>query len=265
MSPVGVAARFGRLLAAEWRKLWSVHAMAAALVAMPPVALLFSWFFSYDAGVGYAALSDADKAAFDPTAISLQSHLVAQLVVGILGVLAVTTEYSSDMIATTAIAVPRRGVLFSAKATVITAVTALVGTVSAFLSFWLGQAVIGARGAPAAALGDPHVARSVIGMGLYLAATALLGLALGTLLRSSAAAIGLIGAAVLIIPALSQNLPAAAAGVIARFWPSLAGSQIMTVVLDPGLLEPWAGFALFLATVAAITVSAWIAFRTRDI
>lgn len=256
---------FARAVAAEWRKLWAVRSVAATLVSLPVVALLFAWLFSNGGGRGYADLSPADRAAFDPTAISLQNHLMAQLVVGVLGVLAITVEYGTGLIATSVTAVPRRGVLFTAKICVITAASLVVGTVTALLSFWLGQTIIGGYGAPTASLSDPHVVRAVIGMGLYLGLVALLGLAVGTLARSTAAALGIIVTAVLILPALSQNLPTSIAAGIARYWPSQAGARIMTVHTDPALLGPWSGFALFLAVVAAVVLAAHLAFRTRDI
>lgn len=257
--------QFGRALAAEWRKLWAVRVTSMTVVSLPFVALLFAWLFSDGGGRGYADLIGAERIGFDPTAISLQSHLMAQMVVGILGVLSITTEYSTGSIGTTAVAVPRRGILFAAKATVITTVALLAGTVTAFSSFWMGQVVIGSYGAPTANFTDPSVLRAIFGMGLYLALTSLLGLAVGTLLRSSAAALGTIVTAVLILPALSQNLPATVANVIARYWPNLAGSRIMTVVADPAFLTPWGGFSLLLAAVAVVTASAYVAMRIRDI
>lgn len=252
-------------LANEWRKLWSVRATAATLVALPVVSLVFSWMFSDGGGRSYGSLSPAERLAFDPVAISLQSHLMAQMVVGILGVLSVTTEYGTGMIANTAIAVPRRGVLLLAKTLVTFLVTLAAGTATAISSFILGQVVLGGHGAPTALLTDPLVVRAVVGMGVYLAITSVLGLAVGVLTRSSAGALGIIVAAMLVFPALSQNLPATAAVFIARFWPSVAGSRIMTIVPDPATLAPWTGFALFAATVAMTTMTAFLVFRRRDI
>jgi len=252
-------------IANEWRKLWSVRATAATLMALPIVALLFSWLFSDGGGRTYDTLTAAERAAFDPTAISLQSHLMAQMVVGILGVLAITAEYSTGMIGSTAIAVPRRGILFLAKTLVTFAASMAAGTVTALTSFLLGQAVIGSYGAPTASIAEPAVLRAVFGMGVYLAITAVLGLAVGMLTRSSAAALGIIVAAMLVFPALSQNLPAVVADFIAKFWPSIAGSRIMTVVPDPAALAPLMGFALFYATAIVTTLTAFLVFRRRDI
>ncbi len=257
--------RLRRAIANEWRKLWSVRSTAATLMALPVVALLFSWMFSDGGGRTYSTLTTAQQAAFDPTAISLQSHLMAQMVVGILGVLAITAEYSTGMIGSTAIAVPRRGILFLAKTLVTFTVSLAAGTATALTSFLLGQAVIGSHGAPTASIADPAAVRAVVGMGVYLAITSLLGLAVGMLTRSSAGALGIIVAAMLVFPALSQNLPAPVADLVATFWPSIAGSQIMTVVPDPSSLPPLTGFVLFYLTVIATTFAAFLVFRRRDI
>lgn len=254
-----------RALANEWRKLWSVRATALTLAALPVVALLFSWMFSDSGGRGYSTLSAAEQGAFDPTAFSLQSHLMAQVVVGILGALAVTAEYSTGMIGTTAIAVPRRGVLVLAKTLVTFAVTLAAGTVTALSSFVLGQAVIGGHGAPTASITDPGVVRAIIGMGVYLALTAVLGMAVGMLTRSTAGALGIIVMAMLVFPALSQSLPASVADLVATYWPSIAGSRIMSVIPDPAMLPPAVGFVLFYEVVFATAAAAYLVFRRRDI
>ncbi|MDN5856503.1 MAG: ABC transporter permease [Actinomycetia bacterium] len=254
-----------RAIANEWRKFWSVRATAATLTMLPIVALLFSWMFSAGGGRTYGTLTAAEQAAFDPTAISLQSHLMAQMVVGILGVLAVTSEYSTGMIASTAIVVPRRGILFLAKTLVIFVGSLVAGVATALSSFLLGQAVLASHGAPTASLAEPAVIRAVVGMGVYLAVTAVLGLAVGILTRSSAGALGIIVATMLVFPSLSQNLPATLADFIARFWPSIAGSRIMTVVPDPAMLPPLTGFIVFYLTVLVTTLAAFITFRRRDI
>jgi|GEM_PF-1506071 len=69
----------------------------------------------------------------------------------------------------------------------------------------------------------------------------------------------------LVLPALSQNLPATVADLIAGFWPSIAGSRIMTVVPDPAALPPLTGFVLFYVAVIATTLAAFLVFRRRDI
>jgi ABC-2 type transport system permease protein len=113
----------------------------------------------------------------------------------VLGVLVITSEYSTGSIQTSLAAVPRRGRFLAAKATVLTAVSLITGEATALTVFLLGQALISGQ-APTAAFGQPGVLRAVLGSGRYLAALGLLGVALGTLLRHPAAAIGVLVAGV---------------------------------------------------------------------
>ncbi len=121
-----------------------------------------------------------------------------------LGVLVITSEYSTGSIQTSLAAVPRRGRFLAAKATVLTAVSLITGEATALTVFLLGQALISGQ-APTAAFGQPGVLRAVLRSDLYLAA---LGVALGTLLRHPAAAIGVLVAVVLVLPGIAAALPA---------------------------------------------------------
>jgi hypothetical protein len=120
----------------------------------------------------------------------------------VLGVPVITSEYSTGSIQTSLAAVPRRGRFLAAKATVLTAVSLITGEATALTVFLLGQALISGQ-APTAAFGQPGVLRAVLGSGLYLAALGLLSVALGTLPRHPAAAIGVLVAVVLVLPGIA--------------------------------------------------------------
>jgi ABC-2 type transport system permease protein len=62
----------------------------------------------------------------------------------VLGVLVITSEYSTGSIQTSLAAVPRRGRFLAAKATVLTAVSLITGEATALTVFLLGQALISA-------------------------------------------------------------------------------------------------------------------------
>jgi ABC-2 type transport system permease protein len=148
----------------EWRKLRTVRstwyiaaAFAATMIGLAMVAL------SHE---GYGQMSAADRASFDPTHDCFIGLVLGQLLVGTLGVLAITSEFSSGMIRATFAAVPRRGLLLAAKAAVLGAVTLAVGEITAFAAFLAGQAVLKAP-APHAALGQPGVLRAVLMAGAY--------------------------------------------------------------------------------------------------
>ena len=187
-------------------------------------------------GAAIAALAGpGQRAAFRPATFgdvlrsewtklrSVRSTFWALAVTVVLGVLCISSEYSSGMIRASLIAVPKRGRVLAAKSLVFAGVTFVVGEVTCFTAFFAGQALISGH-APHAALGDPGVARAVAGGGLYLAALAVLSVAAGTLLRHPAAAIAAMIAVLLVLPAIAQALPDSWRNPVTEFWPTQAGN-----------------------------------------
>jgi hypothetical protein len=86
---------------------------------------------------GYTRMSAADRASFDPTHDCFIGLVLGQLLLGVLGVLAITGEFSSGMIRATFAAVPRRPLVLVAKAAVLEAVTLAAGEIVAFAAFGL--------------------------------------------------------------------------------------------------------------------------------
>jgi ABC-2 type transport system permease protein len=60
----------------------------------------------------------------------------------VLGALVLTAEYSTGMIQTSLIAMPRRIALYAAKAVAFAAVALAVSLATAFTAFYLGQALL---------------------------------------------------------------------------------------------------------------------------
>lgn len=247
------------LLRSEWTKFRSLR--STWLTALVTVVL----------GVGVAALSASAQARagvgedWDPTAAaSLTSILVAQLAIGVLGVLVMTAEYATGTIQPSVVAAPRRGRLLAAKATVLAAAAVVLGQVIGFASFFAGQALIASAGVPHATLSEPGVLRAVVGSGLYLAAVGLLGLGLGAVLRSTAGAIGTLVSVTLVIRLVAQTLPESWREWMGRYWPTAAGENITAVVPVPGTLGPWQGFAVLCGFVAVVVAAGYATFRTRD-
>ncbi len=147
----------------------------------------------------YAHIRPEEKGNFDPTSFSLNGLLLAQLAVGVLGVLLITSEYSTGMIRATLAAVPQRRTVLAAKALVFIAVTVVLGVAACFAAFLIGQSILSSKHIEAS-LGDPGVLRAVIGGGLYLTVLGLLALGLGTLIRHSAGAIAALFGLVLVLP-----------------------------------------------------------------
>ncbi len=206
------------------------------------------------AGNGYAKSSLSTKATWDPTLISASGLAIAQLAIGILGVLLITSEYSTRAIASTLSAVPRRNRLLVAKGVVMVAMTFVVVEVIAFTAFLAGQALMSGH-APTTNLGDPGVLRAVIGSGLYGALLGLLGLAFGTILRHAAGAIALLVAILFVLPGIAAALPTSIDNAVQEYWPTQAGSQIDTVVRTAHTLSPWSGLGVFAAFVALMSLN----------
>ena len=135
--PVPLAVRARDVLTSEWTKLRSVRSTYWTLLVAVVTPIGISALVA-------VALANAASTAppVDPLLPGLISQEYAVLAVGVLGVLAFSTEYSTGLIRTTFAAVPRRRAVLAAKAAVIGALTLVAGEVVAFASFALVQAVL---------------------------------------------------------------------------------------------------------------------------
>jgi hypothetical protein len=186
------------------------------------------------------------------------------LLAGVLGVLAVTSEFSSGMIRATFAAVPSRSLVLAAKAAVLGAVTLAAGEVFAFAAFLVGQAALPAP-APHAALGQPGVLRAVLAAGAYPALVALIGLGLGTVIRHTAGAICAVVAVLFLLPLLLTPLGASAHDEVVRFLPEQIAALSLTAVRPgPPALPPAVAFALLCAYALAALAAGSFALTRRD-
>jgi ABC-2 type transport system permease protein len=257
------ASTFGDVLRSEWTKFRSVRSTFWALTVTVVLGIALGAVISAAAAHGYAKFSASQKLSWDPTGVSGSGMVIAQLAIAVLGVLCISSEYSSGMIRTSLIAVPKRGRVLAAKSVVFAAVTFVVGEVTTFVAFFAGQALISGH-APHAVLGDPGVARAVVGGGLYLAALAVLSVAAGTLLRHPAAAIASMMAVVLVLPLIAQALPDSWRNPVTEFWPTQAGTQVTSVYHSAHTLQPWLGFGVMCLFVTIVYAVAWTLLDRRD-
>jgi hypothetical protein len=243
----------------EWQKLrtvrstWYIVALFAA--GMIGLAMLA------DGHENDAQLS-AGRAAFDPTYHAFLGLVPGQLLLGTLGVLAVTTEFTSGMIRATFAAAPSRPLVLAAKAAVLGAVTLAAGEICAFAAFYAGQAVLNPA-APHATLGQPGVLRAVLMAGAYPALIALLSLGVGAIVRHTAGAICALVGVVFVLPVLfslgsSRQLAAQ------KFLPDLMRNSLIAVRPVRHLLSPGLTFGLLcLYAMVALAAGAW-ALARRD-
>jgi ABC-2 type transport system permease protein len=256
-------ATFADVLRSERTKLRSVRSTFWALTVTVVLGVGLGAAISAAAAHGYAKSSVSDKLSWDPTALSLDGIGIATLAIAVLGVLCMSSEYSSGMIRSSLIAVPKRGRVLAAKSLVFAAVTFVVGEATSFTAFFVGQALISGH-APQATLGDPGVARAVVGAGLALTALAVLSVAVGTLLRHPAAGIACMVGVLFVLPAIAQALPDSWRNPVTEFWPTQAGGQLASVYHSPHTLQPWPGFGVMCLFVAIVYAIAWTLLDRRD-
>jgi len=230
----------------EWRKLctvrstwWIIAVFAVSMVGLAMVAV------SHE---GYAQMSAADRAAFDPTHDCFIGLVLGQLLLGALGVLAITTEFS---------------LVLAAKAAVLGAVTLAAGEISACAAFVAGQAALPAP-VPHATFGQPGVLRAVLMAGAYPALIALIGLGVGAIVRHTAGAICVEVGVLFVLPLLFTPLSLSAQDAAQNFLPhpmanSMTAVKPLAHTLPPGLI-----FALLCGyAAAALAAGAW-ALSRRD-
>jgi hypothetical protein len=211
-----------------------------------------------------AHLSMQQKTTIDAVRVSLGGLHLSQITAGLLGVLAITSEYGTGMIRATLAAVPQRRLLLTAKAAVLTAAVAATSIAGCFAAYLLFQAFLPAADPMRAALAAPGATRAVVGAGLYLTVLALLGFGLGTALRSSAAAVAALFGLLFIPTLLTALLPQAWQDRIAGYLPMNAGDAVYTTRPEAHMLTPWAGLAVFTAYAAIALATGFTLITRRD-
>jgi ABC-2 type transport system permease protein len=243
----------------EWQKLRTVrstrYVLALFAVSMIGLAMIV---LSHE---GYPRMSAADRATFDPTHDCFIGLVLGQLLLGVVGVLTITSEFSSGMIRATFAAAPRRPLVLGAKAAVLGAVTLATGEIVALAAFLAGQAALQAP-APHATLGQPGVLRAVLVAGAYPALIAIIGLGLGAIIRHTAGAICALVGVLFVLPLLfvSPSLQ----NTMQNFLPHPMANSLTAVKPFQDTLPPGLVFGLLCTyAMAALAAGAW-ALTRRD-
>ena len=266
-----VAARptFGGILRGEWTKLLSLRStwwtLATTVLLMTGVSLAVA--ASLDAAV-------ADPATAPELAVLRGAEVVSggfqlgMLTIAVLGALLMTGEYSTGMIRSTLAAVPTRVPVLAAKAVVVAAATAIVGTLGIAVSYVATWPLLAERGI-VPALDEAHTWQVFGGTIYFLVAAALFALGVGTLLRSSAGAITVALTVLLLLPTFLvfvtldwvetavEYLPLPASGAF------LGGGEDSLSAVGDGL-APLTGLLVVAAYALVPLVVGAVALRRRD-
>ncbi|MFD4565935.1 ABC transporter permease [Streptomyces sp. NPDC058251] len=266
--PVGEAHKpsFGRLMLSEWTKIRSVRSTVWSLLILIVLTLVFTALFM-EMGVANWDKSDASQQAamrLDPTGTILGSGiLLSQLAICVLGVMVIASEYSTGMIRASLLAVPKRVPVLAAKGAVFGLLVLAVGELTAFASFFIGAPILHSK-APVA-IGDPGVLRAVVGCGLYLSLLGLFALAIGAIIRHTAASITGVIAFVLVIAPMAKLLPGSVGKHIHGYLPTEAGYLITQQHSRAGdVLGPWQGLGVLALWTTVLLVVAAVLLRRRD-
>jgi ABC-2 type transport system permease protein len=257
---------FGRLLLSEWTKIRSVRSTIWSLILLVVATLGFTGLFTWLTILQWDKSDPSQRAQIiaDPVSTILGSGLYfGQLTICVLGVLVITSEYSTGVIRASLLAVPRRIPMLVAKAIVFAVLVLIVGEIVTFSSFFVGAAILHQH-APVS-LSDPGVARAVFGAGLYLAVLGLFALAIGGIIRHTAGAITGVIAFVLVLAPLTQLIPGKIGKYVHGYLPTEAGHLIGQAHQQAGqVLSPWQGFGVFCLWTAVLLLIAGYLLKTRD-
>jgi ABC-type transport system involved in multi-copper enzyme maturation permease subunit len=300
LPPAAGQAGLRGVIASEFTKLRSVRSTYWTIAAL------------FIVGVGIAALvgfgiannihnQPWNKAGTDGTQSILTPFLfIGQLIIAVIGAMAITSEYSTGMIRTSLTAMPRRGTVYLGKLIVLTSVTLVVSLVTSFIAFFVGSATLSGSGVagslfhnvtipanvnmspPAGGPGNGppnytfvgtdvitsgHVLTAIVGSALFVTVVALIAFGLGAIIRHTAGAISSVFGLMFVLSIIIQVLPETWRDDIMRFFPDAAG-RVLSVTL-PGQQNPhlWSTWPQFLVTViwAVVLVGAGgYLFRKRD-
>ncbi|MFJ8632732.1 ABC transporter permease [Streptomyces sp. NPDC093568] len=251
-----------QVVRSEWTKIRSVASTVWTLSLAVVVTVALGALISGLSANEFDNMSERDRLSFDPTFISFAGMGLGQLAMIVFGVLVVSNEYSTGMIRTSLAAVPQRGTFLFSKIAVATGLALAVGLATSFVTFFLGQAMLGEHKAH---IGDPGVLRAVFGGGLYMTLIAMFSMGVAAMLRSPMLSLGILMPFFFLVSNILGNVSATEK--IGRYLPDQAGSKIMQVVTpvdDDKPYGPWGGLGIMVLWVIAALAGGYLTLRKRD-
>jgi hypothetical protein len=193
-------------ISSEWIKFSSVRSTRYTLAVTVALSVGLGALVCWAVRSQWSKQSLAEHYAFDPTRVSLSGYFFADIAIGVIGVIVITSEYSSGLIRATFEATPKRAEVLCAKGVVLFVTTLMVGEVCAFASFLAGQAIL--HGVTTTdTLSSASTVRAVVLAGASLALLALCALGIATMLRHTAGSITIYVCLLLVIFFIVAALP----------------------------------------------------------
>lgn len=250
-----------RVLSSEWLKMRSLRSTGLTLLAGLVAMIAIGWIVGWATNAHWSTMDPRELATFSPIDNSLAGYHLAQLAVGVLGVLLISGEYATGMIRATFAAVPHRLPVLWAKSLLYAAVTFAVMLVAAFAAFLGGQQFLSSHGTT---LSAGHAVQSIVGVAGYLTLIGVFAVALGFMIRSTAGGIATLFGLLLVLPGIGQVLPTSWQRHTLPYLPSNAGASIFSIHTDPGSLSAGPGLLVLCLWVAAALAAAAVLVKRRD-
>jgi len=251
-----------RVIQSEWTKFRSLRSSKIILLVSVVLTIGVSALICAVTASHWTRLDPGDRASFNAVASSLNGVLISQLAVGVLGVVLISGEYATGMIRSSLTAAPKRLPVLWGKIAVFAGVVGATSLASTFVSFFLGQALLTGHDLRVG-ISSPGALRMVIAAGIYLLLVGIIGMALGCLLRNTAAGISSLVALFFVVPPILDLLPKSWSDNIGPYLPANAGEAFWGHP-DTSHLSPWAGFAVLCAWAAAAVVLAAVRMTRSD-
>jgi ABC-2 type transport system permease protein len=294
LPPAGGRAGLKGALASEFTKLRSVRSTYWTLGALFIVSVGLGIAITAGTAANFAN-NPGNKAGFDATQASLGAFFeLGQLIIAVIGAMVITSEYSTGMIRTSLTAQPRRGVVYAAKAIVFTSVTLVISIITAFVAFFVGQAIYSSKGVGASlfhtvtipananvncnpggctatfsgtdVITASTVLTAIVGTALFVTIVALIAFGVGSIVRHTAGTIAIVIAFLFIVPILEQTLPNDWRWDIMRFLPD-AATRVISVTVGGTNIHLWSAWPQLGVTAVWAAVLVGIGaylFRKRD-
>ena len=255
---------FPRVVRSEWTKLWSLRStrwvLLVSFIAMAAPGPIVS---AVQMG-RWAHLTLHQRATFDSIDTGVGGWHLAQLGIGVLGVLIISGEYSTGMIRSSLMAVPRRLPVLGAKVLVYAGVIFVLMIIATSISFFATQAIVTEHHIQHG-ISYPGALRVVIGNVLFLTVLGIMCVGLGGWVRNSAGGIAAFVGLIFVLSGIIDILPSDIGDAVMPYLPLNAGTAVATYIFENSHhLSPWGGFALFCGYTLIVLLGASLTLARRD-
>lgn len=267
-SPIPVRrAHLGDALASEWTKMRSLRSTMWTLGVMTVVVVGIGFLLALAIG---RVPEEEVRGEVGHSGAVLELGIVGMLMGSVcvitLGVLTITSEYTTGLIRTTLTACPSRGRVLAAKSIIFFLLVFVIVTANSALTAAIQSGVIGTSGGAT----TEHWIRATVGVGLFMATLGLLSLAVGAMLRHSAGAITLMIGVVLLpfvlaIGLYSESLSGLRDALVEYSIPSQLSLLYSSGEAYGGMPADWDPLWIMLGVTAVALGGAYLALTRRDV